>query len=151
MIYAHRFSSMLLPLTMSFNSWGQTTVSKPDAAAIPYLRLSVPRRVLADAQPWEGNQFPHTLSVLELRRGGFRYWGWYGLNEGRGIGLARSNDLVNWMKYEKNPLWSNARWPSVLAAADPRRPQLLYFAITRDYGTPSSYVVLASSVQVVFT
>ena len=145
MIYAHRFSSMLLPLTISFNSWGQTTVSKPDAASIPYLRLSVPRRVLADAQPWEGNQFPHTLSVLELRRGGFRYWGWYGLNEGRGIGLARSNDLVNWTKYEKNPLWSNARWPSVLAAADPRRPQLLYFAITRDYDTPSSYVVLASS------
>ena len=69
MIYAHRFSSMLLPLTISFNSWGQTTVSKPDAAAIPYLRLSVPRRVLTDAQPWEGNQFPHTLSVLELRRG----------------------------------------------------------------------------------
>lgn len=118
--------------------------------AIPDLRLSVPRRVLADAQPWEGNQFPHTLSVLELRRGGVRYWGWHGLNEGRGIGLARSNHLVNWTKYEKNPLWSNARWP-VLAAADPRRPQLLYFSITRDYGTPSSYVVLASSLQVVFT
>jgi hypothetical protein len=114
-------------------------------APITYLKLSQPRRVLADAQKWEGNQFPHTLSVLELNRGGFRYWGWYGLNEGRGIGLARSNDLVHWMKYEQNPLWTNARWPSVLAKANPRHKDRLYFAITRDYDTPSSYIVLASS------
>ena len=123
----------------------QAPKATPDANAIPYLRLSAPRRVLPDAQPWEGNEFPHTLSVLELKRDGYRYWGWYGLNEGRGIGLARSNDLVNWTKYDKNPLWSNARWPSVLLRADPAHPKLLYFAITRDYDTPSSYIVLASS------
>ena len=76
---------------------------------------------------------------------GFRYWGWYGLNEGRGIGLARSNDLVNWTKYEQNPLWTNARWPSVLAGADPKHADLLYFAITREYDTPSSHIVLATS------
>ena len=87
----------------------------------------------------------HTLSVLELRRGGFRYWGWYGLNEGRGIGLVRSNDLVHWSKYEQNPLWTNARWPSVLAKANPKRKDLLYFAITRDYDTRSSHIVLATS------
>jgi hypothetical protein len=109
--------------------------------------LSTPRPVLPDAQSWEGSEFPHTLSVLELQRGSFRYWGWYGLNEGRGIGLARSKDLINWMKYEKNPLWTNARWPSVLYHADPTHPKLLYFAITRDYDTPSSYIVLASSVD----
>jgi hypothetical protein len=85
------------------------------------------------------------MSVLELKRGGYRYWGWYGLNEGRGIGLARSNDLVNWTKYEQNPLWLNARWPSVLANAKPNDKNLLYFAITRDYDTPSSHIVLASS------
>jgi hypothetical protein len=100
---------------------------------------------LPDAQPWEGDQYPHTLSVLELKRSGFRYWGWYGLNEGRGIGLVRSNDLVNWIKYEKNPLWTNARWPSVLAKADPKHKNTLYFAITREYDTPSSHIVLASS------
>jgi hypothetical protein len=115
------------------------------ASAVPYLKLSTPRRVLSEAQPWEGNEFPHTMSVLELKRGGFRYWGWYGLNEGRGIGLARSNDLVNWTKYESNPLWTNARWPSVLANADPKRKKTLYFAITRDYDTLSSHIVLASS------
>jgi len=85
------------------------------------------------------------MSVLELKRGGYRYWGWYGLNEGRGIGLARSNDLVNWVKYEQNPLWTNARWPSVLAKANPKDKDLLYLAITRDYDTPSSHIVLATS------
>ena len=114
-------------------------------APVPYFNLSTPRRVLSEAQPWEGNEYPHTMSVLELKRGGFRYWGWYGLNEGRGIGLARSNDLVNWTKYESNPLWTNARWPSVLAHADPKQKDTLYFAITRDYDTPSSHIVLASS------
>jgi hypothetical protein len=113
--------------------------------SVSYLNLSIPQRVLPDAQPWEGDQFPHTLSALELRRGGFRYWGWYGLNEGRGIGLARSNDLVHWTKYQNNPLWTNARWPSVLEKADPKHSEILYFAITRDYDTPSSYIVLATS------
>lgn len=122
-------------------SAGAQTSSRP----IPYLELTTPRHVLSDAQVWEGNEFPHTLSVLKLDHGGFRYWGWYGLNEGRGIGLARSNDLVQWTKYEKNPLWTNARWPSALEKADPKHPDVLYFAITRDYDTPSSYIVLATS------
>jgi hypothetical protein len=115
------------------------------SGSVGYLKLTTPRHVLPDAQTWEGNEFPHTMSVLEMKRGGFRYWGWYGLNEGRGIGLARSNDLVNWTKYEQNPLWTNARWPTVLAKADPKRKNLLYFAITREYDTPSSHIVLASS------
>ena len=112
---------------------------------VPYLKLTTPRRVLPDAQKWEKNEFPHTMSVLEMKRAGFRYWGWYGLNEGEGIGLARSNDLVNWTKYDKNPLWTNARWPSVVANADPKDKDVLYFAITREYDTSSSHVVLASS------
>jgi hypothetical protein len=123
----------------------QKAASSEAGAAVPYLKFTAPRRVLPDAQKWEGNEFPHTLSVLELRRGGFRYWGWYGLNEGRGIGLARSNNLVDWTKYDGNPLWTNARWPSVLAHADPQHKNILYFAITREYDTPSSHIVLATS------
>jgi len=126
-------------------AFAQNHEQSKEATATKYFKLSEPRHVLADAQPWEGNEFPHTLSVLELKREGYRYWGWYGLNEGKGIGLARSNDLVHWTKYEKNPLWTNARWPSVLEKADPRNPTLLYLAITRDYDTPSSHIVLASS------
>jgi hypothetical protein len=119
--------------------------SEPGTARIAYFKLSETHRILPNAQKWEADQFPHTMSVLELKRGGFRYWGWYGLNEGLGIGLARSNDLRNWTKYEENPLWTNARWPSVLAHADPKDKDTLYFAITRDYDTPSSRIVLASS------
>jgi hypothetical protein len=136
------FSAAILIL-VSAPTWAQIEQRTP--TPLPYLILTEPRHVLADAQKWEGDQFPHTLSVLELQRDGFRYWGWYGLNEGRGIGLARSNDLVNWIKYESNPLWTNARWPSVLAKADPAHKDLLYFAITRDYDTPNSYIVLATS------
>jgi hypothetical protein len=122
-----------------------TLVAQEQPKTVPYLKLTTPRHVLADAQKWEGGQFPHTMSVLELKRDGFRYWGWYGLNEGGGIGLARSNDLVTWTKYERNPLWTNARWPTVLAGADSKHKDLLYFAITREYDTPSSHIVLATS------
>lgn len=83
--------------------------------------------------------------MLELKRDGFRYWGWYGLNHGRGIGLARSNDLLHWSKFEGNPLWPNARWPSALKGADPAHADRLLLAITRDYDAPSSHIVLASS------
>ena len=110
-----------------------------------YFDLGKPRRVLSKHQRWEGDQFPHTLSVLEMSRDGYRYWGWYGLNEGRGIGLARSNNLVYWVKYQKNPLLTNARWPSLLARVNPTDPDLLYVAYTRDYDTPTSYIVLATT------
>jgi hypothetical protein len=79
---------------------GQSAAEKEKSEVVSYLKLATPRQVLPDAQGWEGNEFPHTMSVLELKRGGYRDWGWYGLNEGRGIGLARSNDLVHWTKYE---------------------------------------------------
>ena len=124
---------------------GQGADSAKTGPPVPYLQLSAPQGILPDAQSWEGNEFPHTLSVLELKRDGFRYWGWYGLNEGRGIGLVRSNDLLHWTKYDKNPLWTNARWPSVLKGADRRHPHTLYFAVTRNYDTLNSYIVLASS------
>lgn len=119
--------------------------AQPPSGGVPYLTLPKPQTIEWPAQKWEGDQQPHTLSVVELNRGGFRYWGWFGLNNGRGMGLARSNDLVHWTKYESNPLWLDARWPSALAAVDPARPGDVYFAITRDYDTPSSRIVLAKS------
>jgi hypothetical protein len=142
--YARNLFLAVLLVTAVF-ACGQTTTDQKPASAISYLKLTTPRHVMADAQKWEGDEFPHTMSVLEWNHGGFRYWGWYGLNEGRGIGLARSNDLIDWKKYDQNPLWSNARWPSVLEKADPKHPDVLYFAITREYDTPSSHIVLATS------
>lgn len=141
----HRALCLIATLILACGVLGQTKTDTQQTGSVPYLTLTTPQHVLPDAQSWEGDEFPHTLSVLELKRGGFRYWGWYGLNEGRGIGLVRSNDLVRWTKYEKNPLWTNARWPSVLAKANPSHKDLLYFAITRDYDTPSSHIVLATS------
>jgi FHS family L-fucose permease-like MFS transporter len=112
---------------------------------VEYLKLPVPATIRWPEQAWEGDQQPHTLSVVEVNRGGYRYWGWYGLNHGRGIGLARSNDLLHWTKFEGNPLWLDARWPSVLKSMDPKEPGTLYFAVTRGYDGPSSRIVLASS------
>ncbi len=115
------------------------------AAPVRYLPLSGPKLLVLPEQAWEGDQQPHTMSVLEMNRDGYRYWAWYGLNNGRGMGLMRGNDLIHWSKFDRNPLWLNARWPSVLLGADPGHPSTLYFAITRDYDTPSSRIVLASS------
>ncbi len=116
----------------------------PDAPRA-YLQLPAPQLLTLPPQAWEGDQQPHTMSVLEMNRGGYRYWAWYGLNNGRGVGLMRSNDLIHWTKFEHNPLWLNARWPSGLQGGDAAHPHTLYFAITRDYDTPSSRIVLASS------
>src|SRR5258708_27048258 len=74
-------------LTITFAtaiSWGQTAAAPKDYGPIAYLKLSAPRHVLPTAQAWERNEFPHTMSVLEYNRDGFRYWGWYGLSEGLG-------------------------------------------------------------------
>lgn len=115
------------------------------SGAVHYLELSTPQPILTAPQAWEGDQQPHTLSVVELDRQGFKYWGWYGLNQGRGMGLARSNDLVHWTKDAANPLWTNARWPSVLKVGGVDGAPVLYFAVTRDYDTPTSRIVLAKS------
>jgi len=141
----HCSRSLFFVLFLAACSFAQSPAAPNESGSIPYLKLSPPRHVMAEAQAWEGNEFPHTMSVLEFKHDGYRYWGWYGLNEGRGIGVARSNDLKEWKKYEQNPIWTNTRWPSVLKGADPKHPEVLYFAITRDYDTPSSHIVLATS------
>ena len=119
---------------------GQSTIKSG-----PIPDVDRPRHVIPDAQPWEGNEFPHTMSVLELDRDGFRYWGWYGLNEGRGIGLTHSNDLLNWTKYDESTL---DQCPLAFRSARGQTRNsrdVLHFAVTRNYDTPSSYIVLAAS------
>lgn len=62
----------------------------------------------------------HTFSIVEANKDGYRYWGYYALDHYekdphiRKGGLARSNDLMNWEKYEYNPIiLKNCRWPTV--------------------------------------
>src|SRR5204862_7928489 len=87
-------------------AWCQKESGKKETKTIPYLKLSTPRHVLPTAQSWEGNECRHTMSVLEMKRGGYRDGGWDGLNEGGGTALARSNDRCNWTKYDQHPRWT---------------------------------------------
>lgn len=84
-------------------------------------RLSDGRVVLrGDEGKWDANKV-HTLSVVQANLDGFKFWGYYGLcNYGgspdvRQAGLARSNDLLNWEKYDGNPIIEkDCRWPTVV-------------------------------------
>ncbi len=97
-----------------------------------------PMPLLQD-QTWESDP-PHTLSVVEANSGGFQYWGFYGLAGGcGGVGLAMSNDLNTWTKYEGNPLFDDGRWPSVLHVNG-----TYYMAYEKDY-CANSYIELATS------
>lgn len=88
---------------------------------------------------WE-TQAPHTLSVVELNRDGYRYWGYYGLADCGGIGIARSNDLMTWDKLPEPLLNKDGeRWPSALKVGD-----TIYMIYDRDHcGT--SHLVLRTS------
>lgn len=103
-----------------------------------YFSLSAARTIMRQAG-WE-TEAPHTLSVVQANRGGFRYWGYYGLQDCGGIGIARSNDLANWTR-DPNPLLTGQgeRWPSVLLIRG-----VFYMVHTVDYcGT--SYIVRRTS------
>ena len=73
-----------------------------------------------DKCSWDANAV-HTFSIAEANKDGYKYWAYYGLDyyekdeHSRKGGLAFSNDLVNWIKYEYNPvILSNCRWPTVV-------------------------------------
>ncbi|MDW8396000.1 MAG: DUF2341 domain-containing protein [Anaerolineae bacterium] len=104
-----------------------------------YFRFGTPTTVMTRSLSWE-SEAPHTLSVVELNRGGYRFWGYYGLADCGGIGIARSNDLTTWEKLPK-PLFTGdgERWPSALKVGG-----TIYMAHDRDYcGT--SHIVLRTS------
>ena len=76
--------------------------------------------IVGDSGKWDFNK-THTLSVVETNKEGYKYWGYYGLSYYGGdpslrkAGLAFSNDLVHWVKYEGNPIIPNdCRWPTVV-------------------------------------
>lgn len=112
---------------------------RAEKASGDYFELGRLHRILDTPQSWERSA-PHTLSVVESNADGYRYWGYYGLQDGDGgVGLARSNDLVNWEKYPANPLFENGRWPSVIKSGDS-----YLMMVTRDYAS-NSHIALFSS------
>jgi hypothetical protein len=93
--------------------------SKLNKGAYPKLNES---KVILQGKHGEWDEHNvHTLSVVESNKGGYRYWGYYGLNhygkpsDMRKCGLIWSNDLINWNRYSGNPIIdSNCRWPTVV-------------------------------------
>jgi len=90
----------------------------------------------------------HTFSIVEANKDGYKYWGYYGLDHYekdehlRKGGLARSNDLVNWEKYENNPIiLSNCRWPTVVISDG------VFYMFYAEYKTPGgdSRIVMVES------
>jgi hypothetical protein len=77
--------------------------------------------IQGDKGKWDENK-AHTLSVVEVNKDGYKYWGYMGLAyygtesaEVRKAGLVRSNDLIHWDKYEGNPIINgDCRWPTVV-------------------------------------
>jgi hypothetical protein len=104
-----------------------------------YFAFDEPTTIMTKTLPWE-TQAPHTFSVVEMNREGYRYWGYYGLADCGGIGIARSNDLLTWDKLPEPLLNKDGeRWPSALKVGE-----TIYIIYDRDHcGT--SHLVLRTS------
>jgi len=111
-----------------------------------YYPLGSATTTLTTTQAWETSP-PHDLSVIQFDSGGYSYWGYYGLaGSCSGVGLAWSNDLINWAKYTSNPLNTNASWPSVIYAN-----ATIYMMYVQNYCTDSSIVLATSTDGINFT
>ena len=74
-MFVKRLFRMLLTTSIFLvpsSLWAQSPPEQKALEGVAYLKLTTPRHVLLDAQAWEGNEFPHTMSALELNRDGFR-------------------------------------------------------------------------------
>lgn len=117
-----------------FDDFESQTGQKPG-----YFALSSPTTALVQSQEWEPTP-PHTLSIVEMNQGGYKYWGYYGLYaDCGGVGLAYSNDLMTWTKNPNNPLFTNGRWPSVQVVNG-----TIYMIYGKNYCS-NSYIELATS------
>jgi len=132
-----RVPSILATGTVVYLHYGDSAAVRA-SPALGYYSLASPQTALVQDQSWETAP-PHTLSVVQVNSKGYTYWGYYGLADGGGVGLARSDDLVHWTKYSGNPLFLNGRWPSVL-----RVGRTFYMLYTKDF-CATSYINLASS------
>ena len=65
-----------------------------------YWPLGPSTTILVQDQSWE-SAAPHTLSVIQANTGGHTYWGYYGLQDCGGVGLAWS-DIV---REAEKPFW----------------------------------------------
>ena len=86
----------------------------------------------------------------------YTYWAWYGLRDRTtsGIGLAGSNDLVNWHKYSANPVIpvaTGASRPSVILDGTTLRMAYENTASTNQVGYATSTNGTTWTIQAPFT
>jgi hypothetical protein len=120
----------------TLQSWGYTQKTflsytypyRSSDGTTGYFNLGTVQSSVLHPMPWStdpqhsGLQSPHTFSVLDVNPGlspnvnqGYRFLGYYGHVNCAGIGIARSNDLVNWVQDPNALLQGNGeRWASVL-------------------------------------
>ncbi len=91
----------------------------------------------------------HTLSILELNKNGYRFWGYYTAKSNAkshyDMGLAYSNDLINWEKCS-TPVVGNLRWGTVVVTDG-----IINMFGTRNYGGDTYIVRLTSEDGVNFS
>ena len=106
------FFALSLFAALSLNAFGQSNV---------YPQVADDQLVIqGDKCGWDAGTV-HTFSIVEANKDGYKYWGYYALDHYendvhlRKAGLVRSNNLLDWVKYEGNPIIaSNCRWPTVV-------------------------------------
>lgn len=117
------------------------------AQQVLYPSLSESQLVFqGDSGKWDQNKV-HTFSVVKANKDGYKYWGYYGLAYYRDnavlrkAGLARSNDLIHWDKFEGNPIIPNdCRWPTVIYQ------NKVFYMFYAEYDTTySSQIVMVTS------
>ncbi|MDR3627570.1 MAG: hypothetical protein P4L45_12085 [Ignavibacteriaceae bacterium] len=99
-----------------------------------------------DDGKWDADKV-HTFSVVEANKDGYKYWAYYGLSYYasdpalRNGGLARSNDLVHWVKYDGNPIVKgDCRWPTVVLS------KKVFYMFYAEYDTNNdSRIVMVTS------
>ncbi|MCG9968183.1 hypothetical protein L9W92_08980 [Pelotomaculum terephthalicicum JT] len=111
---------------------------------VKYYSLSSPQVIINNGPIGSfDNLRTHTLSIVELNKNGYRFWGYY---TGRGgnkintdMGLAYSNDLINWVKEDISPVVKNLRWGAVVVVDG-----VINMFGTRNYGG-DTYIVRSTS------
>lgn len=142
------------PAAPSASNGSETFLFFDDFTTLGYFSLGPAQTVLRRKRGTFEQTAPHTLSVVENEKSGYSYWGYYGpsywktaegsASEHGWVGLVRSNDLVHWERYERNPLLAGTRerWPSVLLVGG-----TFYMAYTENYGTNTSRIMLRTSMD----
>ena len=133
-----------------FDDFSSSVTNEPG-----YYTFGPASTIMVREPSWGEGTAPHNLSVVKAPEVGaynnYLYYGYYGPQGSGYIGIAGSNDLINWTRFPYNPppgtginnpliVGNNVRWPSVYWEASENK---YYMVHTVNYG--SSYIVYRES------